>query len=123
MHKFIKAEKLCNKVDSDILFSNGKSFFLEPFRIVFLKKDFDTNHCSRIQIVVPKRNISKAVDRNKIKRFIREAYRKNKKSLIDNLEFHKTVIDFSLIYQIDEIKSFSFIEEKIKAILLSLMLK
>ena len=123
MHKFIKAEKLCNKVDSDILFSNGKSFFLEPFRIVFLKKDFDTNHCSRIQIVVPKRNISKAVDRNKIKRFIREAYRKNKKSLIDNLEFHKTVIDFSLIYQIDEIKSFSFIEEKIKAILLRLMLK
>ena len=123
MHKFIKAEKLCNKVDSDILFSNGKSFFLEPVRIVFLKKDFDTNHCSRIQIVVPKRNISKAVDRNKIKRFIREAYRKNKKSLIDNLEFHKTVIDFSLIYQIDEIKSFSFIEEKIKAILLSLMLK
>ena len=123
MHKFIKAEKLCNKVDSDILFSNGKSFFLEPFRIVFLKKGFDTNHCSRIQIVVPKRNISKAVDRNKIKRFIREAYRKNKKSLIDNLEFHKTVIDFSLIYQIDEIKSFSFIEEKIKAILLSLMLK
>jgi ribonuclease P protein component len=123
MHKFIKAEKLCNKVDSDILFSNGKSLFLEPFRIVFLKKDFDTNHCSRIQIVVPKRNISKAVDRNKIKRFIREAYRKNKKSLIDNLEFHKTVIDFSLIYQIDEIKSFSFIEEKIKAILLSLMLK
>jgi len=123
MHKFIKAEKLCNKVDSDILFSNGKSFFLEPFRIVFLKKDFDTNHCSRIQIVVPKRNISKAVDRNKIKRFVREAYRKNKKSLIDNLEFHKTVIDFSLIYQIDEIKSFSFIEEKIKAILLSLMLK
>ncbi len=123
MHKFIKAEKLCNKVDSDILFSNGKSFFLEPFRIVFLKKDFDTNHFSRIQIVVPKRNISKAVDRNKIKRFIREAYRKNKKSLIDNLEFHKTVIDFSLIYQIDEIKSFSFIEEKIKAILLSLMLK
>jgi len=123
MHKFIKAEKLCNKVDSDILFSNGKSFFLEPFRIVFLKKDFDTNHCSRIQIVVPKRNISKAVDRNKIKRFIREAYRKNKKSLINNLEFHKTVIDFSLIYQIDEIKSFSFIEEKIKAILLSLMLK
>jgi ribonuclease P protein component len=123
MHKFIKAEKLCNKVDSDLLFSNGKSFFLEPFRIVFLKKDFDTNHCSRIQIVVPKRNISKAVDRNKIKRFIREAYRKNKKSLIDNLEFHKTVIDFSLIYQIDEIKSFSFIEEKIKAILLSLMLK
>ena len=123
MHKFIKAEKLCNKVDSDILFSHGKSFFLEPFRIVFLKKDFDTNHCSRIQIVVPKRNISKAVDRNKIKRFIREAYRKNKKSLIDNLEFHKTVIDFSLIYQIDEIKSFSFIEEKIKAILLSFMLK
>ena len=117
MQTFKKNEKLCGKRDTDNLFLNGDSFFVNPFRIVFVKDDNINLLASlRLQVVVPKKKIDLAVNRNKIKRHIREAFRKNKKLLISNLSSKNKKIDFALIYQSNDLISYYIIEKKIKEI-------
>lgn len=117
MQTFKKNEKLCGKIDTDNLFLNGDSFFVNPFRIVFFK-DSNINLLAplRLQVVVPKKKIDLAVNRNKLKRYTREAFRKNKTLLISNLSSKNKKIDFALIYQSNDLISYSIIEKKIKEI-------
>ena len=58
---------------------------------------------------VPKKIIPKAVNRNKVKRLIKESYRKNK-----NLLKNKNKLHLGLIYLSPEIPNFNSLEEKIK---------
>lgn len=75
---FCKEERLSEEKLIDQLFKEGKSFFQFPFKVVFLPMEDAVPYHAKILISVPKRNFKKAVDRNHIKRLIREAYRKNK---------------------------------------------
>jgi ribonuclease P protein component len=75
---FGKDEKLKSKKLIDILFQQGKSVKSFPLKLVYLPitnpeiKQFKTG------VSVPKRLVKTAVGRNRIKRLMREAYRKNK---------------------------------------------
>lgn len=75
-------------------------------------------------VSVPKRLFRKAVDRNLIKRRIREAYRVNKTGLYEGLTGKGKTIDLVIQYQIQEIASFKTIEgglvQGIKTLLLRL---
>ncbi len=82
---FSKQEKLKHKKLIETLFSEGKSVTVFPLRIVFLENDHDGNKLLQVGFSVPKRLIKKAVDRNRIKRQLREVYRLNKK------EFYKSI--------------------------------
>jgi len=62
------------------LFTEGNTVSAFPLRLVYLEKG-ETN---KVGVSVSKRNVKNAVDRNRIKRLLREAYRHNKKMLIDN---------------------------------------
>lgn len=76
---FKKAERLHKKILIQELFKKGSSFYFPPLRIIFLQSsDIELN---QVLISVPKKNFKKAVDRNKIKRRIKEAYRLNKHQL------------------------------------------
>ncbi len=66
MNTFKKSERLCDLKSTENLFSNGKSLSEDPFRLVYLEVDEIRNSCVKTQIVVPKRNVIKAVNRNKI---------------------------------------------------------
>lgn len=74
---FKKEERLCNKRLLQQLYQRGSSFLLYPYRVVFLPY---TRLSVPVQVVlsVPKRNIKHAVDRNRIKRRMREIYRLEK---------------------------------------------
>lgn len=76
-----KSERLSSKSLIEQLFSNGRSFGHHPFVIRYLKLDEAISSGHQILISVSKRNFKKAVDRNKLKRQIREAYRLNKEIL------------------------------------------
>jgi ribonuclease P protein component len=96
---FTKVERLCSKKAFAELFDKGNSFYSFPFRVVWMHGPVYISSPSQIAISVPKRVFRKAVDRNLIKRRIREAFRKNKHELYNYLEINKTRVVFVLIYR------------------------
>jgi ribonuclease P protein component len=78
---FKKEERLCSLKLIEELYSQGSSFALYPFRFVYREIQPQTPPI-QIVISVPKRKFKKAVDRNKIKRQIREVYRHSKEDFL-----------------------------------------
>ena len=89
-HTFGKEERLCSKLLIDQLFSGkASSFSAWPIRGVFLLVDdcqSEKAASTELLISVSKRYFKRAVKRNRVKRQIREAYRKNKFLLAEVLE-------------------------------------
>ncbi|HSH66258.1 MAG TPA: ribonuclease P protein component [Bacteroidia bacterium] len=117
MQTFSKDERLCSKPLIDQLVQKGNSFNGFPFKVTWLEIQQSTSPV-KILISVPKRKFKKAVDRNRIKRLIREAYRKNKHLLIDRLGTRKVVV--LLIYTSKTIADYVTVEEKINQALVRL---
>ena len=113
MQTFKKEERLCSKKHIRELFENGSGFFRYPFKIVWNKKEGDFTHPAQVLISVSKRNFKHAVDRNKVKRLIREAYRKNKSPLYQFLEEKNAYLDFAFIYTSKKIASYQEIEKRV----------
>lgn len=67
----------------------------------------------RIAFGVPKRNFKSAVKRNRIKRLLRESYRKHKQELYAALELKSVKIVVMCIYTGKEVPSYSETEGKI----------
>lgn len=117
MQTFSKNERLCSKPLIDQLIQKGNSFNGFPFKIIWMEIQQSTSPV-KIVISVPKRKFKKAVDRNRIKRLIREAYRKNKHRLIERIENKK--IALLLIYTAKTIPEYTETEEKINQALIRL---
>ena len=85
---FGKAEKLKSRKVIEELFARGKSVHIFPIRIFykFLPLCIDEKTVIQVGVSVSKRNFKRAVDRNRIKRLLREAYRLQKHFLIEVLK-------------------------------------
>ncbi len=82
---YSKKEKLKSKALIDQLFTEGQSVSVFPLRLVYLGTAFDDAIIAKTGVSVSKRNFKTAVDRNRIKRLLREAYRLNKAQFFNNL--------------------------------------
>lgn len=72
-----KEERLKSKKQITLLFTKGKRIKKLPLVLIYIPLNLSNNKV-RVAFSVPKKNIKLAVDRNRIKRIMREAYRKNK---------------------------------------------
>ena len=90
--KLRKEERACGKKLTEALFcgADSRSLAAFPLRVVYLVQPFSAEEQQAVapvqmMISVPKRRFKHAVDRNRVKRQVREAYRKNKHLLYDKL--------------------------------------
>lgn len=99
--KLGKEERLRSRSLIEKLFSgdSAESAMSFPLRIVYMTgKPAQDGACVKILVSVPKRHFRHAVDRNRVKRQIREAYRKN-----------KTILEKSLAARPDEMVVVAFV--------------
>ena len=94
-----KTERLCSKKAIDALFTgtDSKSLSAYPIRIVYRHTE---EAGIRILVSVSKKRFRHAVDRNRVKRQIREAYRLNKHRL-DDIAQASSGMDIAFIWLTD----------------------
>jgi ribonuclease P protein component len=117
MQSFRKEERLSKIKLINRLFAEGKKFSIMPFRVIWLDIKLEGNYPAQVLINISKKRLKRAVDRNLVKRRIREAYRQNKIDLYLSLNKNERNCVFALLYNSDEIASYNDIEEKIILIL------
>jgi ribonuclease P protein component len=121
MYTFKKEERLCNKRLIDKLFHSGSSFLCYPFKASWLLAADEQQVPVQILFSVSKKRFKRAVDRNQIKRRIREAYRLNKQQqLYDQLNTAGKKIVLSVGYIGKEIAPYEVIEKKMLKLLIQL---
>jgi ribonuclease P protein component len=96
---FTKEERLSGEKNIQELFEKGSSFYVYPFKVIYLKKDDPTIRTHRVLISVSNKLYPLAVDRNRVKRMIREAYRlqKSEKLAFALIYTAKTVVPFAVL--------------------------
>lgn len=82
---YSKKEKLKSKKLIDQMFAEGQSVSAFPLRMVYKSAAFEDQIIAKTGVSVSKRNFKTAVDRNRIKRLLRESYRLNKANYFNNL--------------------------------------
>jgi ribonuclease P protein component len=108
---FKKGERLAGEKHIQELFEKGSSFHLYPFRVLSLPNPDSEPKINRVLISVSKRNFKQAVDRNLIKRRVREAYRLQKEQIAGNS------LLLAFVYTSKEIEPFQAIKDKLFLVL------
>jgi ribonuclease P protein component len=114
-----KNERLKSRKQIEQLFTDGKNFSLSPFRIYYRLMPIITDSQSNLQFGagVSGKNFKRAVDRNRIKRLTREAYRVQKIQLQEILKQKGVQLNLFFIYTGKELPVFSMMKEKVNVIL------
>ena len=95
---FSAAEKLKSKKIIDQLFKEGKSVAQSGFTLVYLPAALNTFYPVQAGFTVPKRFFKRAVDRNRVKRLMREAYRAHKYELYKKLAAEQKQLAIMFVY-------------------------
>ena len=114
-----KKERIVSNLLIETLFSQGNSESLAayPIRVIYTQIE-QQQDCAPVQILisVPKKRFKHAVDRNRVKRQVREAYRHHKQLLYNKVEEGKQLL-VAFVWLSDKHMPSSEVEKKIKMLL------
>lgn len=116
-NSFGKKDRLKGKKVVSEIFEGPKKFIsLFPFKTFY---SISSSNQSQLKfgVSVPKKKFKRAVDRNRIKRLIKEALRLNKAILNNELSKQNVSIHIMVLYNAENIPSYNSVEIKIKEIL------
>jgi ribonuclease P protein component len=114
MGKFRKSERLCSRKLIGRLFSCGNIVYQYPLKMIWMESARKNPFPVRMVIGVSGKKIKKAVDRNRIKRLIRESYRKSKGRLYEGPALRNRQIDIALLYVAEIVYDYDVINMKMK---------
>jgi ribonuclease P protein component len=111
-----KTERLKSRKQIDLLFQEGKNFRVGPIKVIY-RLELSGKEPLQFGVTAPSRNFKKAVDRNRIKRLMREAWRLNCIDLKSELLQKSKYLVVFFIFSGREIPDFNEVVKKtIKAI-------
>ncbi len=101
-----RSKSLKSKILIDALFKKGDSLIAYPLRLVYLPVENSIDENFLVAFSVPKKKFKRAVDRNRIKRLMRESFRLQqhhlqlpKKTVMMWIFIGKDIPDYKIIYQ------------------------
>lgn len=114
-----KEERICSKKLINELFTgNGRSMTAFPLRVVFMKRNIvDDQPRAAMLVSVPKRYFKHAVDRNRVKRQVREAFRRNKSIITQNLTDDHDAVAMAFVWLTNEKYPSSEVENRMVRLL------
>jgi ribonuclease P protein component len=115
---FKKKEKLKSIKTIEALFAEGKSMGVFPLRLFYLELPETEKQPYKTAVSVSKKNFKLAVDRNRIKRLLREAYRLNKSILYDGAEKKYAIL---ILYVGKEMTNFNTLDRAIKTLMVKFL--
>ncbi len=116
---FGKNNRVTGRERVERLFTEGKAFMAFPFRVSYLLCERDSQEVG-ILVSIPKKRLRRAVDRNRMKRLAREAYRLNKNLLQLELLSQGYGLDIALVYVKNEPADYTEVEKAVKKALSNL---
>jgi ribonuclease P protein component len=117
MPTFCKEERLCNRNIIFLLQKEGQVIFNYPITAKWMEVSNEKEFYVQFLASVSKRNFKKAVERNKIKRLLREVFRINKGIFSNRIHEKSKRIVIMLFYSGKKILTYKELEAKIMVIL------
>jgi ribonuclease P protein component len=111
---FTGDERLKRKKVIETLFEKGSSFHVASLKTYHIETSLPSKFPAQILIGASKRQLKKAVDRNRAKRLLREAYRKNKDDLYSALKKEQKQAAIAFIYQDNKLQNYFEVEACVK---------
>lgn len=113
MEDFPKYERICKESEIQSLFKKGTGFSSYPFRVVFLVRPVGDHPVTcRLLLSVSKKRFHHAIKRNRVKRLIRECWRKNKSKLYEICNRDTISVDVALVYNATVIHTYETMLDK-----------
>lgn len=113
-HTFKKHERLHSRKEIDLLFKNSRSLFVYPFKVLYKSQLDEKKSGAKVLFTMSHKKFKHAVQRNEIKRHLRESYRINKENLVNVLKNRNLNSKIAWIYIADTILPHQEIETKMK---------